>query len=211
MNILEQIYAKAKENPQKVAFPEAENEKMMQAAYEVGKDGYIIPVLVGNVEELKTLAEGRGYDLSVFTFVDIKNEEYTSEIVNEYVKLPGTIFKEKALRRRMEDPLYYAMAMQRVGEADVTFAGINNTTGDVLLAGQMIIGMKPGISTISSIGLADIPGYEGSEGSLWQLETVLCVRIRMQSNLQVLQFLHVIRYKNYLDGSHAVQWSAILH
>lgn len=30
----------------------------------------------------------------------------------------------------------------------------------------MIIGMKPGISTISSIGLADIPGYEGSEGSL---------------------------------------------
>lgn len=166
MNILEQIYAKAKENPQKVAFPEAENEKMMQAAYEAGKDGYIIPVLVGNVEELKTLAEGRGYDLSVFTFVDIKNEDYTSEIVNEYVKLPGTIFKEKALRRRMEDPLYYAMAMQRVGEADVTFAGINNTTGDVLLAGQMIIGMKPGISTISSIGLADIPGYEGSEGSL---------------------------------------------
>ena len=35
MNILEQIYVKAKENPQKVAFPEAENEKMMQAAYEL--------------------------------------------------------------------------------------------------------------------------------------------------------------------------------
>ncbi|MDO5139217.1 MAG: phosphate acyltransferase, partial [Oscillospiraceae bacterium] len=68
--------------------------------------------------------------------------------------------------RRMKDPLYYAMAMQKVGEVDVTFAGIDNTTGDVLLAGQMMIGMKPGISTISSIGAADIPGYEGSEGSL---------------------------------------------
>lgn len=56
--------------------------------------------------------------------------------------------------------------MQAVGEADVTFAGIDYTTGDVLLAGQMIIGMKPGITTISSIGLCDIPGYEGSEGSL---------------------------------------------
>ena len=66
----------------------------------------------------------------------------------------------------MEDPLYYAMVMQAVDEADVTFAGIDNTTGDVLLAGQMIIGMQPGISTISSIGLCDIPGYEGSEGSL---------------------------------------------
>ena len=98
--------------------------------------------------------------------MDIHDEEYTNKIISEYVKQPGTIFKEKALGRRMQDPLYYAMAMQRVGEADVTFAGIDNTTGDVLLAGQMIIGMKPGISTISSIGLADIPGYEGSEGSL---------------------------------------------
>ncbi|MCF0186393.1 MAG: phosphate acetyltransferase, partial [Bacteroidaceae bacterium] len=37
---------------------------------------------------------------------------------------------------------------------------------DVLMAGQMIIGLKPGIATISSIGLCDIPGFEGSEGSL---------------------------------------------
>ncbi len=166
MKILEQIYAKAKENPQRVAFPEAANEKMMQAAYETGREGYIIPLLVGNAEELKRLAEERGYDLSVFTFVDICEEEYKNEIISEYVKQPGTMLKEKALGRRMTDPLYYSMAMQRVGKADVTFAGIDNTTGDVLLAGQMMIGMKPGINTISSIGLADIPGYEGSEGSL---------------------------------------------
>ena len=75
-SILDQIYAKAKENPQKVAFPEATNEKMMQAAYETGKDGYIIPILVGNAEELKALAAERGYDLSVFTIVDINEEEY---------------------------------------------------------------------------------------------------------------------------------------
>lgn len=166
MNVLEQIYAKAKENPQKVAFPEASNEKMMQAAYETGKEGYIIPVLVGEAEKLKELAEERGYDPSVFSFVDIHDETYTNDVIRRYVELPDTIFKEKAIGRRMQDPLYYAMAMQKVGDADVTFAGIDNTTGDVLLAGQMIIGMKPGISTISSIGLADIPGYEGSEGSL---------------------------------------------
>ncbi len=36
MSVLDNIYEKAKANPQKVAFPEAENEKMMQAAYECG-------------------------------------------------------------------------------------------------------------------------------------------------------------------------------
>lgn len=166
MSVLDEIYKRAKTDVKRVAFPEAANEKMMQAAYETGKEGYITPVLVGDAEALKELAKERGYDVSVFTFVDINDETYKQQIIEKYVSLPDTIFKEKAMSRRMQDPLYFAMAMEKVGEADVTFAGIDNTTGDVLMAGQMIIGMKPGISTISSIGLADIPGYEGSEGSL---------------------------------------------
>lgn len=166
MSILDQLYEKAKQNPQKVVFPEATNEKMMQAAYETGKDGYIVPILVGDAGEIKTLAAERGYDERVFTIIDIHEETYRNELIEKYVTLPNALLKAKALNRRMENPLYYAMVMQAVEEADVTFAGIDNTTGDVLLAGQMIIGLKPGISTISSIGLCDIPGYEGSEGSL---------------------------------------------
>jgi phosphate acetyltransferase len=98
--------------------------------------------------------------------VDICEEEYLNELVTKYIALPDSRLKEKALRRRMQNPLYYAMVMQAVDEADVTFAGIDNTTGDVLLAGQYIIGLQEGLSTVSSIGLCDIPGFEGSEGSL---------------------------------------------
>ncbi|MCI9633450.1 MAG: phosphate acetyltransferase [Ruminococcus sp.] len=166
MSVLDQIYLRAKENPRKVAFPEALNEKMMQAAYETGKEGYIIPVLVGDGNEIREAARERGYDEGVFTIVDISEEAYKKTLIDKYVAIPQTILKEKALNRRMQNPLYYAMVMQAVDEADVTFAGIDNTTGDVLLAGQMIIGLKEGISTVSSIGLCDIPGFQGSEGSL---------------------------------------------
>lgn len=166
MKLLEQIYEKAKVNPQKVAFPEALNKKILQAAYETGKEGYIIPVLVGDAEAIKNAISEEQYEEEVFEIVDIEEETYKNSLIEKYVALPYTLLKEKALNRRMKDALYYAMVMQAVGEADVTFAGIDYTTGDVLLAGQMIIGLKPGISTISSIGLCDIPGYEGSEGSL---------------------------------------------
>ena len=166
MSLLDELYEKAKLDPRKVAFPEALNEKMMQAAYETGKDGYIIPILVGDAEQIRAAIRERGYEESVFTIVDIAEETYKQELIQKYVALPDTKLKEKPLNRRMQDPLYYAMVMQAVDEADVTFAGIDNTTGDVLLAGQYIIGLKPGISTISSIGLCDIPGFEGSEGSL---------------------------------------------
>ena len=166
MNVLEQIYEKAKKNPIKVAFPEASNEKMMQAAYETGKEGYILPVLVGDAAEIEKLINERGYDRDVFEVIDVLDEEKKEEVATRYENTDGTMLKSKALRRRLENPLYYAMALQAIKEVGVTFAGIDNTTGDVLLAGQMMVGMKPGISTISSIGLADIPGFNGSEGSL---------------------------------------------
>ena len=166
MSVIDQIFEKAKSNLQKVVFPEALNEKMMQAAFEAGNEGYIYPILVGNKAEIEQAIQERGYDLSVFTVVDMEDEEYRKTLIEKYIALPDTRLKEKALNRRMQDKLQFAMVMQAVGDADVTFAGIDYTTGDVLLAGQMIIGLKPGIATISSIGLCDIPGFEGSEGSL---------------------------------------------
>lgn len=166
MSVIDQIFEKAKLNPQKVVFPEALNEKMMQAAFEAGNEGYIYPILVGNKAEIEQAVKERGYDLSVFTVVDMEDEEYRRTLIEKYIALPDTRLKEKALNRRMQDKLQFAMVMQAVGDADVTFAGIDYTTGDVLLAGQMIIGLKPGIATISSIGLCDIPGFEGSDGSL---------------------------------------------
>lgn len=166
MSVIDQIFEKAKLNPQRVVFPEALNEKMMQAAYEAGTEGYIVPVLVGNADEIRETIAKRGYREDVFHIVDMADETYKNSLAEKYIALPETRLKEKALNRRMQDALQYAMVMQAVGEADVTFAGIDYTTEDVLLAGQMIIGMKPGITTISSIGLCDIPGYEGSEGSL---------------------------------------------
>ena len=153
MSVIDQIFEKAKLNPQRVVFPEALNEKMMQAAYEAGTEGYIVPVLVGNADEIRETIAKRGYREDVFHIVDMADETYKNSLAEKYIALPETRLKEKALNRRMQDALQYAMVMQAVGEADVTFAGINNTTGDVLLAGQMIIGMKPGITTISDYGL----------------------------------------------------------
>ena len=166
MSVIDHIFEKAKLAPQKVAFPEALNEKMMQAAYETGDEGYIYPVLVGNSEEINQAINERGYNPDVFEVVDIHDEDYQNSLIERYIALPYTRLKEKALRRRMQDPLQYAMVMQAVGDVNVSFAGIEYTTEDVLLAGQMIIGLKPGIATISSIGLCDIPELNGSEGTL---------------------------------------------
>ncbi len=167
MDVLGKIYEKAKTNPQKVAFPEGTNEKIMQAAYEAGTEGYIVPVLVGDEAQLRDLAKERGCDKDdPFIYIDLHDEDKIAGFVARYLEMPNAVFKEKALRRRMEDPLYFAMTLLAIDEVSVAFAGIDYPTGDVLMAGQMMVGMKEGISTISSVGICDIPEFEGSEGTL---------------------------------------------
>ena len=65
----------------------------------------------------------------------------------------------------MSDPLYFALMMEAVDEVDVTFAGINSATGDIIYAAQTIVGLKSELEVASSVGIAKLPNYTFSDGS----------------------------------------------
>ena len=176
MTLIEQFTELAKQNPKRVAFPEADDPKMMQAAFEVNAAGCAKSVLVGDGEQLKALCVERGFDPSEVEIVDMKDEEYTTAMVQRYVNDPNTMLKEKGVRRRITDPIYYAMAMQAAGDVDITFAGITATTGAVIEAGITMVGLAEGIVTPSSIGIIECPTFEGSEGHFLAFgDSAVCV------------------------------------
>ena len=176
MSVLDTIMEQAKANPKRVAFPEGENAIMMEAAYKVEELGIGKSVLVGDKAQLVQLSKERGFDPEKIEIVDMKDEDVTTDIVQRYVADPNTMLKEKGVRRRITDPIYYAMAMQAIGDVDITFAGINVPTGDVIQAGMTMVGLAEGITTPSSVGIFDIPGYEGSEGNLLAFgDSAVCV------------------------------------
>ena len=164
-NLMNEIFAKAKANPKRVAFPEANNIKMLAAMQEVASQGYAETVVVGNIEEVKTLVKENTIDDSKFKYIDNLDEKYSNDVLQRYLKLPNIIFGEKSLLRRMKDPLNFALMMEAVGDVDVTFAGINSSTGEVIYAAQTLIGLEDNLDTISSIGIAEMPNYTFSYGS----------------------------------------------
>lgn len=163
--LMDRIFSKAKENPQKVAFPEATDLKMLQAMEIAAKEGYAKVIVVGNTLEVKKIVETNNIDDKLFTYIDNNDEEYKKKLLDKYLKLPDIIFGEKSLSRRMNDPLYFALMMQAVKEVDVTFGGIINTTGDFILAAQSIIGLEDNLGTISSVGIAEMPNYKFADGN----------------------------------------------
>ncbi len=164
MNLMDSVKAKAKSNPMRVAFPEANDLKMLQAISISSIEGYCTVYIIGHIDEVKKICEENNIDYSKWKFVDITDEIYTEKILKKYLTLPNIIFGEKSLRRRMNDPLYYALVMEAVDEIDVTFGGISSTSGDFILAAQTIIGLEDNLDTISSVGIAELPDYTFANG-----------------------------------------------
>ena len=166
MDLMEQVRAKAAANPQKVAFFEADDPKMMEVVGELTKDALCTCYIVGEGEKLTAVAEQVGVDLTNVVVVDINDEEANEAFAQRFEAVPDCPFKPKAIRRRAKRPMDRALMMQRIDDVDITFGGLCCSTGEVIIGGQTIIGLADGIDTISSCGIFNIPGWEGSEGHL---------------------------------------------
>lgn len=165
MELMEHIYTKAKQKPVRVAFPEAEEEKILLAARESFDRGLIRPVLIGDPVQITKAAEKYGVSVTDMIFVDSTDETFVDSLIADYIK-QGSTLGPKGLKRQCSDPLYVALIMEALGKTEVTFAGLTHTTGEVIFSGQTIVGLQEGITTVSSVGIFNIPGWEGSEGHL---------------------------------------------
>jgi phosphate acetyltransferase len=162
---MEIIYKKAKAQPQRVAFPEATEEKILLSAKQCADKGICKPCLVGNAAEIKNVSSQIDVILDGLDIFDTADEALLDALIEKYVARKP-VNSAKTMKRKAKDPLYAALMMEEIGEADCTFAGLSHTTGDVILAGQLAIGLADGIDVISSFGMLNIPGYQGQEGSL---------------------------------------------
>jgi len=164
-NVMEQLRLKAKANPKRVVLPEADEENILRAAHQVRNMGIAYPMLVGKPESVSALAGSIGVSLEGVTVVDHVNQGKVEHLITEYTKIDPDL-PASALKRMLKDPLNFAAMMVRLGESDCMVAGLSHTTAEIIMASEMIIGLQEGISTVSSMGIASIPGYEGPEGNL---------------------------------------------
>jgi phosphate acetyltransferase len=151
MYLMQEIFARAKENKKRIVLPEGTEERTLRAADRLTADRIADLILIGNPSEIKELA--RQYNLANIdktTIIDplnhSKKEEY-AQLLIELRKSKGMTPEEA--RRLVEDPLYLGCLMIKNGDADGEIAGAQNTTGNVLRPALQIIKTRPGISVVS--------------------------------------------------------------
>jgi phosphate acetyltransferase len=151
MKIIENIRNRARQNVKRVVFPEAEDVRMLQAVAICRDERLVVPVLVGNKQNIEKMAAEQGVDLA---HIEIVNPAADSE-GGRYVTLYYELRKHKGMTQEaaagvMSNPLFYAAMMLRQNRVDACVAGAMNTTADVLRAAIQIVGVAEGFSVVSS-------------------------------------------------------------
>ena len=151
MNLLEHIVARAKSNKQRIVLPEATEERTLKAADRVLADDLADLILIGNPDELKTLAAKWDlHNIDKATIVDPLNnpkaEEY-AEFLAELRKKKGMTIEQA--RELVKNPLYLGCMIIKTEGADGQISGALSTTGDTLRPALQIIKCAPGVTCVS--------------------------------------------------------------
>jgi len=156
MHLVDQIKTKARQSVQTVVLPEGYDDRMIQAAGTIVKDGLARVVLLGDPAGLKAKAGELGASLDGVELLDPKAAPQLDAYVAELVELrrkKGLTPEEAKKLLTGADNLYFGAMMVRRGDAGGMVAGAYNTTGDVLRAAFQVIGTAAGMKTVSSVFL----------------------------------------------------------
>lgn len=161
MDIVAQASERLKGRNSKVIFTECTDERILKAA-RILKDKKICnPILLGNPEEILAATDLLGISVDDFSVFNSGNQEWMEEYARLYHQAVP-MYSEKNILKKMKNPLNYAAMLVKIGYGDCLASGVVNPTGDVVLAAQQFIGIKEGISTISSIGLQICRRFDSS-------------------------------------------------
>ena len=158
MSVLDKIKVKAKADVKHVVLPEGEEERTIRAAEIITKEGIAKLTLLGNPEAIKAKAETLGVCLSGVEIVNPVNSPDFGRYVNEFYEMRKAkgMTPEKA-EKSMKDTMFFGAMMLYDDKVDGMVAGAICTTADTLRPGLQIIKMAPGMNTVSSCFIMEIP------------------------------------------------------
>jgi phosphate acetyltransferase len=158
MNLMENVLAKAQGLNKTIVFPDATDERAIQAARQLVDRKIVKPILVGDQAAIGAQAAKANVPLAGIEVIDPagspKLEEFT-RVFHDLRKHKGLTPEEA--RKQMLHPLFYGAMMVRQGMADGSVAGSLSTTGDVLRAAIQVIGLAENITIVSSFFLMVFP------------------------------------------------------
>ena len=168
MGFIDTLKERAKSNIKTIVLPETEDNRTLEAADKVLKEGIAKLVLIGNEEKVKKAAAEGGYDISGAEIIDPETSEKTQGYIDKFVELRAKkgMTPEKAKEILLTQYPYYGCMMVKMGDADGMVSGACHSPADTLRPSLQILKTAPGTKLVSAFFLIVVPDCEyGANGA----------------------------------------------
>ncbi|HKB44997.1 MAG TPA: phosphate acyltransferase, partial [Chitinophagaceae bacterium] len=155
--VMRVIGNKARRDPKRIVFAEADNLKILKAAQIVFDDGVAYPILLGDENKIRDIAAANRIDLEGLPIFDPRSDEM-EERRNVYSEL---FFQKRGRRgfnayeakKVMKDRNYFGCMMVECGDADAMISGLAKNYPDTIRPALQTIGTEEGVKKIAGMYL----------------------------------------------------------
>ena len=154
--VLRMIHDRAKSDPKRIVFAEADQLDVLKAAQIVNEEKIGIPILLGNKETIEELMKSIDFEDTV-TIIDPKSSDQSesrlryAEAFWETQKRKGkTLYECKSL---LKERNYYAAMMVRAGDADSMLSGFSRKYPAVVKPIFEVIAKAKGVDRVAATNL----------------------------------------------------------
>lgn len=153
--LLKSITEKAKGNPKRVVFAEADNYKILKAAQVVYEEGIAEPILLGKVNRIKEVAEEYNLELGDIPIIDPRSSQHRdkknfyAEMLYEKRKRKGVTLVEA--QEMMRSRNYFGSAMVEMGDADALISGLTRNYKNTIRPALHVIGTDDDVNKIAGM------------------------------------------------------------
>jgi malate dehydrogenase (oxaloacetate-decarboxylating)(NADP+) len=148
---------RAKKDPRRIVFAEADNAKILKSAQVVFEEGIGYPILLGDENNIRGIAQANNIDIEGIPIFDPRSEAMLDKR-NQYAEVffkkrqrKGFNFYES--KKIMKDRNYFGCMMVEMGDADAMISGLVKNYPDTIRPALHCIGMEEGTKRIAGMYL----------------------------------------------------------
>ena len=139
-----------KANPRKIVFTEGHDARILEAAARLKKEGFLTPVLIGNVDTVKGNAQAGGFDIEGLEIIDPATYPEMDKMVETMVALRKGKMTAEQCRDALAKGNYFGTMLVKMGYADSLLGGATYSTADTVRPALQLVKTKPGAHLVSS-------------------------------------------------------------
>ncbi|MBL7738039.1 MAG: NADP-dependent malic enzyme [Chitinophagaceae bacterium] len=153
--VMRAIGNKARRDPKRIVFAEADNVKVLKAAQIVFDEGVGYPILLGDETRIRQMAEANGIDLEEIPIFDPRSpkmdekREHYSELFFKKRQRKG--FNAYEAKKVMRDRNYFGAMMVECGDADAMISGLTKNYPDTIRPALQCVGIEEGVKKIAGM------------------------------------------------------------